>query len=211
MKRFALWRLAASVITVFLLAFTSCTRKKVQSLLAPSIALGTVLAEEVMQAAGTKKQIAVISPDANWGPASTVEEAFKSALKSKGFSVVTAKVANLGDPMRPGSFGLMAPDFAEALEKSGAAGAVVSFAGGPLLWQGEGARLSSQHPPVFVVATVMLGNVPGVATDRRQLQAMLDAGVVQLAIVDGAEPEAAKGDATHELFAQNFHRLRKGD
>jgi hypothetical protein len=113
--------------------------------------------------------------------------------------------------MRLGTVGLMAPDFAEALEKSGAAGAVVSFVGGPLFWQSEAARLNSPHPPVFVVATAMLGNVPGVPTDHRQLQSMLDAGLIQLAIIDGSESQAAKGDAAHELFAQNFRKLRKTD
>jgi len=211
MKRFDLWRLAALAMAVSLPTFTSCTGKKVQALLEPSVALGRVLAEDAMQAAGTKKQITIISPDSSWGPASTVEEAFKAALKSKGFSAVTAKAANLGDPMRFGTVGLMAPDFAEALEKSGAAGAVVSFAGGPLFWQSESARLNLPHPPVFVVATATLGNVPGVPTDHRQLQAMLDAGLIQLAIIDGSEPQAAKADAAHELFAQNFRRLRKAD
>jgi hypothetical protein len=135
-------------------------------------------------------------------------------MKKQGFSVVTAKSANLGDPMRfrPG---LKAADFFEALEKSADAGAVVSFAGAPLLQQGDAARLSTgQHPPVLVVATMTLGTVPGVATDRLLLANLLEAGVIQLAIVDGADPAApktAKDDANHELFAQNYHILRRPD
>ncbi len=211
MKLFCFRNLPALVATLSLATSISCTPKKVQTLLEPSVALGVVLAEDAMQAAGTKKQITFISPDASWGPSSTAEEAFKNALTSKGFAAVTAKAANLGDPMHPGTVGLMAPDFAEALEKSGAAGAVVSFVGGPLLWQSEAARLNSPHPPVFVVATAMLGNVPGVPTDHRQLQAMLEAGIIQYAIIDGSEPQLTKSSAAHDLFAQNFQRLRKTD
>ena len=111
--------------------------------------------------------------------------------------------------------GLKAADFFEALEKSADAGAVVSFAGAPLLQQGDAARLSTgQHPPVLVVATMTLGTVPGVATDRLLLANLLEAGVIQLAIVDGADPAApktAKDDANHELFAQNYHILRRPD
>jgi len=197
-----------------LLAFAGCTSKETRALLQPPQALGLVLADEAARAAGAKKQVAVISPDANWGPSSTAEEAFRAAMKKQGFSVVTAKSANLGDPMRSRP-GLKAADFFEALEKSADAGAVVSFAGAPLLQQGDAARLSTgQHPPVLVVATMTLGTVPGVATDRLLLANLLEAGVIQLAIVDGADPAApktAKDDANHELFAQNYHILRRPD
>jgi hypothetical protein len=133
-------------------------------------------------------------------------------MKKQGFSVVTAKSANLGDPMRSRP-GLKAADFFDALDKSANAGAVVSFAGAPLLQQGDAARLSlGQHPPVLVVATMTLGTVPGVASDRSLLASLLEAGIIQLAIVDGADssaPTAAKGDADHELFAQNYRILRR--
>jgi hypothetical protein len=197
-----------------LLAFAGCTSKETRALLEPPQALGLVLADEAARAAGAKKQIAVISPDANWGPTSTAEEAFRAAMKKQGFSVVTAKSANLGDPMRSRP-GLKAADFFDALDKSAAAGAVVSFAGAPLLRQGDDARLNARpHPPVLVVATMTLGTVPGVASDRSLLANLLEAGIIQLAIVDGADPSAptaAKGDADHELFAQNYHILRRPD
>src|ERR1019366_9109358 len=174
--------------------------------------LGIVVASQAAHAAGAKKQVAVITPDANWGPSSTAEEAFRAAMKKQGFSVLTAKSANLGDPMRSRP-GLKAADFFEALEKSADAGAVVSFAGAPLLQQGDAARLSpGQHPPVLVVATMTLGTVPGVASDRSLLANLLEAGIIQLAIVDGAAPSAptaAKGDTAHELFAQNYRILRR--
>jgi hypothetical protein len=89
---------------------------------------------------------------------------------------------------------------------------VVSFEGAPLLGQGDAARLSpGQHPPVLVVATMTLGTVPGVASDRLLLANLLEARNIQLAIVDGADPAAPKagtGDANHELFAQNYRILR---
>jgi hypothetical protein len=207
------WKTACG-FAALLLAFAGCTSKETRALLQPPQALGLVLADEAARAAGAKKQVAVISPDANWGPSSTAEEAFRAAMKKQGFSVVTAKSANLGDPMRSRP-GLKAADFFEALEKSADAGAVVSFAGAPLLQQGDAARLSTgQHPPVLVVATMTLGTVPGVATDRLLLANLLEAGVIQLAIVDGADPAApktAKDDANHELFAQNYHILRRPD
>jgi hypothetical protein len=92
---------------------------------------------------------------------------------------------------------------------------VVSFAGAPLLGQGDAARLSpGQHPPVLVVATMTLGTVPGVASDRSLLASLLEAEIIQLAIVDGAAPSAptaAKGDADQELFAQNYRILRRAN
>ena len=108
--------------------------------------------------------------------------------------------------------GLKAADFFAALEKSGDAGAVVSFAGAPLLRDGDAARLSpGKHPPVLVLATMTLGTVPGVASDRLLLANLLEARIIQLAIVDGADPDppkGGKGDATQELFARNYRILR---
>jgi len=89
---------------------------------------------------------------------------------------------------------------------------VVSFAGAPLLKPGDAAPLRpGPHPPVLVVATMTLGTVPGVASDRTLLANLLEARIIQLAIIDGADPgalEAGKGDATHELFARNYRILR---
>jgi hypothetical protein len=195
------------------LEFAGCTSKETQALLQPPQALGVVLASEAVRAAGAKRQVAVISPDASWGPISAAEEAFKAAMKEQGFSVVTAKSANLGDPMRSRP-GLKGADFLEALEKSGGAGAVVSFAGAPLLQPGDAGRVSAGHAPVLVVATMTLGTVPGVASDRLLLANLLQAKVIQLAIVDGPDPPAptaGKGDVTHELFAQNYRILRAAE
>jgi hypothetical protein len=198
---------------VSVLAFTGCTSKETQALLQPPQALGVVLAAEAARAAGARRLVAVISADASWGPVSTAEEAFKAAMKKQGFSVVTAKSANLGDPMRSRA-GLKGADFVEALEKSGEAGAVVSFAGAPLLQPSDAGRVNADHPPVLVVATMTLGTVPGVASDRLLLARLLEAKIIQLAIVDGSDPaapKADKGDATQELFAQNYRILRPAD
>jgi hypothetical protein len=205
-KRFAQFCCGFAV----LLAFAGCGSKEIRALLEPPQALGIVVATQAAHFAGAKKQVAVITPDANWGPPSTAETAFRAAMKKQGFSVLTAKSANLGDPMRTRP-GLKAADFFEALEKSADAGSVVSFAGAPLLKSGDAARLSpGPHPPVLVVATMTLGTVPGVATDRMLLANLLEARIIQLAIVDGEDPEAlkaAKGDATQELFARNYRIL----
>ena len=202
---------SACGLATLVLALAGCTSKETRALLQPPQALGNVLASEAARAAGAKKQVAVISPDANWGPTSTAEEAFRSAMKKRGFSIINAGSVTLGDPMRSRP-GLKAADFFGALEKSTEAGAVVSFAGAPLLTENDVVRLrSGQHPPVLVVATMTLGAVPGVATDRSFLADLLGAGAIQLAIVDGADPSAAqpdRSDTDRALFAQNYRFLR---
>jgi len=204
-------RKAILPLCVLSLALASCKPKETRVLLQPSQALGVVLAEQTAQLTGAKKRVAIITPDANWGPASTVEESFKAAIQKQGFSIVTAKSANLGDPMRSGEVGLKAADFLEALGKSSGAGAIVSFAGAPLLKPGDAARVPVEHPPVLVVSTATLGNLPGVRGEPMQLGRLLDARVIQLAIVDGSQPATAKADATHELFAQHYRVLRRPD
>jgi hypothetical protein len=195
-----------------MLLLLSCTPKETKVLLGPSEALGTVLADEAGRIAGARKQVAIISPDANWGAVSAAEEAFKNALKKQGFTIVTAKAANLGDPMRRSQLGLKAGDFLDALDKSSDAGAIVSFAGAPVLGPGDATRVKSGHPPVLVVATASLGNVPGIWSDPVQLARLLEAKTIDLAIIDGADPAApppGKSDAAHALFAQNYSILRR--
>ncbi len=199
------------LITAALALFVSCKPSETKVLLGPSEALGTVLAEETARVAGTKKKVAVISPDASGGAVSTAEEAFRKALKNQGFTVVSAKAVNLGDPMRRGQLGFKAADFLDALAKSADAGAMVSFAGAPMLGPGDAARVPPGHPPVLVVATASLGNVPGNWGDPVQLGRLLAAKTINLAIVDGADPAAppaAPSDAAHKLFAQNYRILR---
>ena len=104
---------------LLLFLFPACKPKEVQVLLEPSQALGSVLAEEAVRLAGTKKQVALITPDASWGPPSTVEEALKSALKKHGVTVLTAKAAELGNPMFSGEIGLKAKDFLRGAGKIG--------------------------------------------------------------------------------------------
>jgi len=171
-----------------------------------------VLAEEAARLAGAKKQVALITADTSWGPPSTVEEALKRALKKHGLTVVTAKAANLGNPMLSGAIGLKAADFFEALEKSAGTGVVISLVGAPLLSPGDAARLSPNHPPVLVVGTAMLGDKMGVRSDPLQLARLLEGQVIQMAIIDGADPAANapdKPDPARELFAQNYRILRQ--
>ena len=196
----------------WVMLFLSCAPKETKVLLGPSEALGTVLAEETTRMAGARKQVAIISPDTSWGAASTVEESFKNALKKRGFTIVTAKAANLGNPLRRGRVGLKSEDFLDALDKSPGPGAIVSFAGAPMLSPGDAARIHTDHPPVLVVATASLGNVPGIWGDPLQLAGLLEAKTIDLAIIDGADPAAppsGKSDAEHALFAQNYRILRR--
>lgn len=46
--------------------------------------MGVVLAEEAAQAAGTKKQVAIIEPDASWDTTSPAKVAFKNAIGKLG-------------------------------------------------------------------------------------------------------------------------------
>jgi hypothetical protein len=206
--RFAEFGLALLLVCLL----PACKPKELQALLEPSRALSTVLAEEAVRLAGAKKQIALITPDASWGPPSVIEEYLKGALKKHGVTVVIAKAADVGNPMFSGQIGLKANDFFEALEKSAGAGAVISLAGAPLLKPGDAERVSPDHPPVLVVATAMQGNKMGLRSDPEQLARLLEAKVIQLAIIDGADPAAppaGKSDAAHALFAQNYSILRR--
>jgi hypothetical protein len=208
-------RVANFALTVLLACFLSaCKPKELKALLGPGEAMSAVLAEEAAQLAGTKGQIALIIPDASWGPPSTVEEALKGALKKRGMTVMIAKAANVGNPMLSGEIGLKAADFFEAMEKAAGAGAVISLVGAPLLKPGDAARLSAGHPPVLVVATAMMGDKLGVRTDHLQLARLLEEKVIQLAIVDGADPAVqptGKPDSAGELFARNYRILRRPD
>jgi hypothetical protein len=204
----------AAVGLALLLVCPGCKPKELQSLLEPGQALSAVLAEEAVRLAGTRKQVALITPDASWGPASTVEQSLRGALKKRGVTVITAKAADVGNPMFSGQIGLKGKDFLEALEKAAGAGAVISLAGAPLLNPAETGRVSPDHPPVLVVATAMQGNKMGLHTDPVQLARLLEAKVIQLAIIDGPDPAiqpTGKPDATHELFARNYHILRRPD
>ena len=191
----------------------SCARNETSVLLQPNETLGVVLAEETARIAGTKKQVAVISPDANWGPASTAEEAFKSALKKQGLSIVADKAVNLGDPMRRERVGLKAGDFSDLLAKSADVGAIVSFVGAPILSPTDTSRVPREHPPVLVVATASLGNVQGVWTEPADLARLLESKIIQLAIIDGASESASppNSDAARQQFAQHFRILRRPD
>jgi hypothetical protein len=200
-------------LTLFAFSISGCKQKDVEVLLGPSQALVSVLADEAIKVAGPKKQISLITHDASWGPPSTAEGALKHALKKQGLTVITAKAANLGNPMLSGAIGLKAADFFEAMEKSTESGAVISLVGAPQLIAEDAKRLlAPEHPPVLVVATAMLGDKMGVRGEPLQLAHLLDSGVIQLAIIDGSDPSAkvvGKPSPSQELFSQNYHNLRK--
>jgi hypothetical protein len=103
---------------------------------------------------------------------------------------------------------LKAADFFEALEKSAGSGVVISLVGAPLLTPDDTKRPMPDHPPVLVVATAMLGDKMGVRGDPSKLAYLLDSHVIQMAIIDGADPTAnplGKPNRTRELFGQNYH------
>jgi len=197
-----------------ILLLSGCQPKEVQALLEPSQALASVLADETTRLIGVNKRVALITHDKSWGEPSTAEEALRAALKKQGITIDAVKAANLGNPMLSGEVGLKAADFLDALDKSSGAGAVISLVGAPLLKDGDIGRVPSGHPPVLVVATASLGDKMGVRTDPVQLARLLDARIIQLAVIDGAEPAAAgaaKSDPQRELFGQHYRILRRAD
>src|SRR5438045_5338865 len=59
-----------------------------------------------------------------------------------------------------------------------------------------------------------LGNKMGVHSDPARLAGLLDAKVIKLAIIDGADQagqSTAKADPARQLFAQNYRILRRPD
>jgi hypothetical protein len=192
---------------------SSCGQNTSKTALRPSLALGSVLAEEAMNLAGKSNRVAIISHDASWGPASPVEVAFIAELKKRGFSSFIAKAANPGNPMHGGEVGLHPADFAEALQNAGDAGVVVSFSGPPLLSAADAAKMPPTHPPILIVATAGMGDQPGFPGSLGRVEQLLDARIIQLAIVDGGlGPDASlpkNTDATHELFARNYSILHQ--
>ena len=185
--------------------------KEVQALVEPSQALGQVLAQEAVRLAGANRSITLITHDNSWGPQSTAEQALRASLKKQNATLDLVQAAPLGNPMLSGDVGLKGADFFEAMEKSTKAGAVISLVGPPLIKEGEAARLTSAHPPVLVVATASLGDKMGVHTDPVQLASLLEAKVIQLAIIDGEDPTpqpTTKPDPLRALFAQHYRILR---
>jgi hypothetical protein len=209
--RFLLSYSAGIAINVGLVLLPGCQPNEVQALLEPSQALGEVLAEEAVRLAGPNRSITLITPDSSWGPPSTAEQALRAALKKQNATLDFVKAANLGNPMLSGGVGLKAADFFETMEKSARAGAVISLVGAPQLNEGDAARLTSTHPPVLVVATASLGDKMGVHTDPVLLGSLLEAKLIQLAIIDGNDPTAqptAKSDPHRALFDQHYRILR---
>lgn len=209
-------RISSILALVLLPLLLSCQPKEMQALLEPSQALGTVLAEESVRLVGANKQVALITCDPSWGGGgtSTAEAALRAALKKQGVAVTTAKAANLGNPMLSGEVGLKAADFFEALEKSRSSGAIISLVGAPLLKDGDAARVGPEHPPVLVVATASLGDKMGVHSDPMLLGRLLETRIIQLAIIDGADPAAqtaGKTDPTRALFTQHYRVLHQPD
>jgi hypothetical protein len=192
------------------LLLAGCKPNETKTLLEPSESIAPALAEETIQAAGVNKKIAIITHDESWGPASTVEKEFTATVEKEGYSVSIAKAAFLGDPMH-GGLGLQAEDFFDAVQNAAGSGAIVSFAGAPLISPDDASKLPSDHPPILVIATRNLGEQLGIPGTPDQLASLLKAKIIQLAIVNGESDSDSSGktDETHQLFAKNYTILRQ--
>ncbi|MEO6182971.1 MAG: hypothetical protein ABIP71_07745 [Verrucomicrobiota bacterium] len=200
-----LFRLAG--FCALLLSFSACKPKEINQLVDAGSALKTVFSLETAQVAGANKQVVMIVPNAMQGPASALGGEFKSALQKQGLSVVEMKAVDLGDPMRYNQFGWKAADFFAVLQKHSGVGAIVSLVGAPLLQPDDLGKIPATHPPVLVIATRQIGIALGVPTNPAVLEQMLNAKILQLAVIDGAG-SSGKTDEAHKIFDQQFHILR---
>jgi hypothetical protein len=193
----------------FLPIVSGCGPKKTEEFLGPAKVLGLVVGDEVLRLAGAKKKVLIISPDKEWGPPSTTELALKKELEHGGCAV-SVRNASLGDPMHSGIIGLKKEEFIDAVASAGDCGAIVSLAGAPLMLPSESLPGGKTHPPVLVVATAMLGVVPGVPGDRMQLAKLLEAQIIQAGVID-SEPQADAtpgADKKMKSFNEHYRFLR---
>ncbi len=189
--------------------FASCKPKEDRTQSEAGSALGSVLAEETIRIAGARKNVVIISQQSGKGTMSSAETEFRNSLKKNGLTIATTLSPDLGNAMRYDEYGLQPRDFVEALEKFSDAGAIVSFIGAPIFKAAQLGSLPAARPPVLVVVVASLGEVPGVAGNRTILPQLLDAKIIQLAIVDGPGSPATKAsDDAHKLFSQHFQILR---
>ncbi len=202
---------AVLFLAVLCLNFASCKPKELRTQAQAGSSLGSVLAEETIHAVGAKKSVLILTQQNAKGSMSSAETQFRKSLKKNGVTIVATLSPALGDPMSYDAYGLQPRDFVEALEKFSDAGAIVSFIGAPIFKPAQFGSLPAAHPPVLVVVVASLGEVPGVTGNRTVLPQLLDAKIIQLAIVDGpASPatNASSSDDAHKLFSQNFQILR---
>ncbi len=193
-------------LCVLILAFAACKPKELNELTEAASALKTVFAAETAQAAGANKQIVMIVSKAAHGISADVGDEFKSAFQKEGLSVVEIRSADLGDPMRYGEFGLKATDFLQAIQKHPDVGAIVSLVGVPKI--NDVGQVPATHPPILVIATAQIGMAPGVRANPDVLAQMLDAKIIQLAVVDSEGAPSGKSDKASQVFSQHFQILR---
>lgn len=190
-----------------LLSFSACQPKEINQLADAGSALKTVFALETAKVAGANKQVVMIVPNATKGPAAAIGGEFKSALQKQGLSVVEMKPVDLGDPMRYDQYGLKADDFFAVLQKHSSVGAIVSLVGAPIIQANDVGKIPAIHPPVLVIATRQIGIALGVPTNPTVLEQMVNAKIIQLAVLDGAG-SSGKPDEAHKIFDQQFRILR---
>ena len=201
-------RLCSSLagLCVLIFAFAACKPKEVNQLSDAASALRTVFAAETAKLAGATKQIVMIVPKVVPGATANLGDEFKSAFQKEGLSVVEIKAVDLGNPMRYAEYGLKVADLIEAIEKHPQAGAIVSLVGLPKI--NHPGQVPAIHPPILVVATAQIGMSPGVPANPSVLMQMLDAKIIQVAIVDGSGTPTGKGDKASQLFNQHYQILR---
>lgn len=195
------------MITALFLAASGCKPKEINQLAQAGSALSTIFAAETAKTAGGKKQIVMIVSNTAQGPWANVASEYRGAFEKQGLSVVETKAVDLGDAMHYADYGLKAADLLDAITKHSEAGAIVSLVGAPLLRANDLGSIPANHPPILVIATAQIGLAPGVPGNLATLMQMLDAKVVQWAIVDGAGTGGGKTD-TEKNFNQHYQILR---
>jgi hypothetical protein len=194
---------AAIAISLFLL-FHKPTEKAEKLATDASEALGLRAAEEVTQLIGHKGQVAILKMEIQPGQAPTAVatvEMFRQTLKRHGFAVVRTKALPGGLTSLVMGSGIPGKDYADFVEATPIADAVVTFAGLPSLPPEELEKFQANHPPLVVVD--IFGTLKGPL-----LPELVEKKTVTLAIVprNATEVEAAGNEA--RIFERYYKVLR---
>ena len=199
----ALFSILATAASLYFLLHKP-VEKAEQAATNASEALGQRAGEEVARLVGNKGEIAVMSLDIAPGQAPTFVaqmDRFVKTLKKHGVKVGAIKLMPGGLTALVLGTGLPAQDYAELVQQSPNAGAIVSFVGPPNLPPAELQKFQADHPPLVVIDT--FGVLKGPA-----LPAMLETKAVALAFEPLNSLEAEKEKLRADLFDRYYRILR---
>ncbi len=165
--------------------------------LKPFEGVGQVGAESTSKLLNGSGRLVLVAYDAKSSPLEASVTAFTAELKKfPGLSVAaTERVSMKMEEMAMPEMGLKATEYLRIVQKHGDADAIVSFVGGPS-FPNQDYRQVPERRPKFVVLS---GYTP-------QTKSLMQAGVVNLAIVPRFEPQKAEAEpkTAREWFERFF-------